>query len=317
MPAQLPFTCHSDVIITESQLAAQVKEANLDGPDLGLLSSLESSTRTDGRHMAETGRSEQVQLELNTPAGALTASVDVPTGFVPITSIVPLLRRLGEEAQALEVERSRAAGAEISCRRGCAACCRMLVPVSAPEAFALLDAVERQPQERKVQIEEKLRAAQDRLADAGLLPRLHAVAESTSPTTDEELDPLNREYYALRLACPFLEEESCSIYEDRPAACRELLVTTPAELCDDLVHRPVQAVPVPARIGTALGLLWSDVRKEAPRLIPLPLAIDWARKHAEERTAHWKGTELLERALEQMARLLEYEFASRAGSSPL
>ncbi|HBH79533.1 MAG TPA: zinc/iron-chelating domain-containing protein, partial [Nitrospira sp.] len=74
--------------------------------------------------------SERFEIALNTSAGQITTAVDVPTGFVPVTSIVPLMRRLGEEAQALEVARVGEEGKVPSCQKGCAACCRMLVPLS-------------------------------------------------------------------------------------------------------------------------------------------------------------------------------------------
>jgi hypothetical protein len=73
---------------------------------------------------------ERFDVALNTPAGRLNTVLDVPTGFVPITSIIPLTRRLGEEMLKLEEHQSREAGHTISCRMGCAACCRMLVPLS-------------------------------------------------------------------------------------------------------------------------------------------------------------------------------------------
>ncbi|HKC93420.1 MAG TPA: hypothetical protein VKB81_05295, partial [Nitrospira sp.] len=87
----------------------------------------------------ETPSIERFEIAVNTPAGRLNTTLDVPTGFVPITSIVPVTRRLGEEMLKLEELRSREAGHSISCRMGCAACCRMLVPLSPPEAFALRD----------------------------------------------------------------------------------------------------------------------------------------------------------------------------------
>ena len=40
---------------------------------------------------------ERFDIAVNTPAGRLNTVVDVPTGVVPITSIVPRPRRLGEE----------------------------------------------------------------------------------------------------------------------------------------------------------------------------------------------------------------------------
>ena len=259
---------------------------------------------------------ERFEVSLNTPAGLLTMPVEVPTGFVPVTAIVPLMRRLSEQAQALEERMSIASGHPISCRMGCAACCRMLVPVSAPEAFALKDMIQALPDARRARLMNKLSEARARVEQAGLLARLTDVAETTQPLTDEEMEPVNREYYALRMPCPFLENETCSIYEDRPAACRELLVTTPAELCQDMVKNEVQALAVPVRISTVLGALWSELVGGPTRLIPLPIALDWAERHSAERSLVWKGTQLLDKVLDKVWRYLSQELAHRteAGS---
>lgn len=258
-------------------------------------------------------RSERFNISLTTPAGELTTSVEAPTTLVPISAIVPLTRRLGEEATALESTHEQEAGRPISCQKGCAACCRMLVPVSAPEAFALKAMVDALPEERRNVLLDKMNQAQARLEKAGLLARLTALGETTNaPLSDEDMEPINREYYALRMACPFLEDEKCSIYEDRPAACRELLVTTPADLCEDLIKNPVRSLPAPVRVGTVLALLWSELTGTPPTLIPLPLALNWAEKHAAEGHSMWPGTQLLEQMLEKVWRLLEQEFATRA-----
>lgn len=271
----------------------------------------------EGRVVVKQETVERCEVSLNTPAGQLTRPVEVPAGFVPVSEIVPLMRRLGEEAQALEVTRSLAAGAPISCRKGCAACCRMLVPVSPPEAFALRDLITRLPEPRRQAVLDRLDRATQRLEEAGLLGRLTEVAETTRQVSDEEMEPVNRAYYALRLPCPFLEEEACSIYEDRPAACRELLVTSPAELCQDIVANPVQALPVPIRMGTALAMLWADLTAGPTRFIPLPLAPDWAERHAEENRRAWTGPQLLEKALDKVWRYLAWEFDSRRKPDPL
>ena len=259
---------------------------------------------------------ERFDIAVNTPAGRLNTVLDVPTGFVPITSIVPLTRRLGEEILKLEEHQSRNRGQTVSCRMGCAACCRMLVPLSPPEAFSLLEYVEQLPTERRAALEEKLADSRAKLAGRGLLNRLQAVADSADPIPDEQLEPINRAYYALRHPCPFLENEMCSIYESRPAACRELLVTSPAELCDNLVENPVEPVSVSVRIGTVLGLLWATVTGSGPRLIPLPLALDWARQHREASTKQWAGSHLVDRMLDTMWRVLNQEF-ERRGQSPM
>lgn len=254
---------------------------------------------------------ERFDIALNTPAGRLTTALDVPTGFVPITAIVPVTRRLGEEAMQLEEHRAKEQGLSISCRMGCAACCRMMVPLSPPEAFSLRDYVEQLPTDRRAHIMQRLSEAKIALQQQGLLEQVEEIAKSSTPLSDEQLEPINRAYYALRMPCPFLENELCSIYEARPAACRELLVTSPAELCENIAENPVRPLPVPVRIGTVLGLVWGSLTMSSPRLIPLPLAIDWAHQYRIESSKTWKGSTLIDEMLDKMWRFLSQEFTSR------
>jgi Fe-S-cluster containining protein len=265
-------------------------------------------------HMAEPKSVERFEVCVNTPAGPLTRTVEVPTGWVPIAAIVPVLRGLGEGALALEERRALAAGEAVSCRKGCAACCRMLVPVSAPEAFALRERVRSLPEERRMALLAKVAEARARLEAAGLLERLAELGDTDRQLQDEDMEAVNRDYYALRLPCPFLEEEVCSIYEDRPAACRELLVTTPAEWCGDLLANPVRPLPVAVRVGTALGLLWADLAGGPARLIPLPLALEWAERHETEHRRTWMGTELFEKAMDKVWWLLSRVFSGERPS---
>jgi hypothetical protein len=43
------------------------------------------------------------------------------------------------------------------------------------------------------------------------------------------------------------------------------------------------------------------------RLIPLPLALLWAARHAAEGERTWKGTQLLEKALDKVWRFLSQQ----------
>ena len=254
---------------------------------------------------------EHFEISLQTPSGEISTAVGVPAGFVPITAILPLMRSLGGEAQVLEQRRLLEAGQRISCEKGCAACCRMLVPISVPEAFALTNAIDQLDQKERNRLLAKLDLAQQQLARAGILKQLSSLADSSEPLNDEAIEPLNRAYYALRMPCPFLDNETCSIYADRPAACRELAVTSPATECQEMTKQTVQPVPVAVRLSTALSLLWADLTGTAPRLIPLPLAIDWARRHKEEQTNQWAGTELFEKAMDKVWQYLSQETARR------
>jgi len=258
---------------------------------------------------------ERFEVALNTPAGRLTTAIDLPTGFIPITSIVSATRRLGEEAAQLEVQQAIEAGRTISCRMGCAACCRMLVPLSAPEAFALRDYVEQLPIDRRTHLLNRISDTKDRLTREGLWDRFNDVAEATRLLPDEELDPINQSYYALRIPCPYLENEMCSIYEARPSACRELLVTSPAKLCQDMVQNPVTPLPVSMRISSILGLVWGTLTNSPPRLIPLPMALEWAERHEEESRRTWPGSSLFDQVLDNMWRFLSQAFTNRLGGN--
>lgn len=265
--------------------------------------------------MTENRTVERLDISVKTPAGPVTVPVEVPLHFVPVATIVSSIRRIGEAAQELEERDVVAHGAAISCKKGCAACCRMLIPLAVPEAFALADAVKAWPVDRREAALARLADARAQLEHAGVLPQLYEIAESERQLDDDTFEPINRAYYALRLPCPFLVEEVCSIYDDRPAACRELLVTSPAEWCQDLERNPVRPVPVPLRVGTVLALLWADLVGGPARFIPLPLALEWAERHAQEGGRSWQGREILERALDKVWWYLSREVTARQRAS--
>jgi Fe-S-cluster containining protein len=254
--------------------------------------------------MSTPKQQETFRLSLPTPAGELQAEISVPTSFIPISDIVPLMRSLGEQALSFEERKSRLAGQEISCHKGCAACCRMLVPVSPPEAFALKKKLEQLPPSQREQVLSRLAATKNKLEEIGLLGKLVQLSETRTQLSDEDMEPINQAYYAQRLPCFFLEDEVCSIYEFRPAACRELLVISPKELCQDLAQNPVTPLPVPFRIVTVLSLMWAELTNGPARLIPLPVALDWADRHAKENQSTQTGESLLQMGLDKILGLL-------------
>jgi len=192
-----------------------------------------------------------------------------------------------------------------------------MVPVSPPEAFDLAKMLEGLPQDHRARIEQRLAETRERLQAAGLLPLLQELAESPNQKTDADLDPINRAYYALRLPCIFLENDACSIYEHRPAACREYLVTSPAELCQDTEKNSVQVLHIPLRAGTVLSVLWAELTGEPVRLMPLPVAFEWAEKHQSLNKKTWKGLELFHTALDGLGKFLQQTFTSLPQKKPM
>ena len=100
-------------------------------------------------------------------------------------------------------------------------------PLALPEARRIRDLVEGLPEPRRTRVKERFAAARARLADAGLLASL----EGPQTVGPRETLQHGEAYFALGVACPFLEDESCSIYEERPLICREYVVVSPPERC--------------------------------------------------------------------------------------
>ena len=76
-----------------------------------------------------------------------------------------------------------------------------------------------------------------------------------------------------------------------------------------MTNGSIQPVPVAVRMSTALSLLWADLTGTVPRLIPLPLALEWAARHQAEKKQVWGGTNLFEKALDKIWRYLSQEKA--------
>src|SRR5512146_2506153 len=115
--------------------------------------------------MAEMG---QFTATLRLKAGDLgiVHPISVPGGPVPATAVLPALQGL-VNATVAAAERGRA----ISCRKGCGACCRQLVPISRTEGEALLALVEAMPADRRGTVRARFADAEAAITAAGLAER--------------------------------------------------------------------------------------------------------------------------------------------------
>ena len=205
--------------------------------------------------MAETGQSTAT-LRLKVGDLSIAHPLTVPSRPVAATAVLPALQGLVNA-----VVESAETGQEISCRKGCGACCRQLVPISRTEGEALLALVEAMPKERRKKVRARFAAAEAAITKAGLAQR--------GGRSDREM---SLTYFSLRVPCPFLENESCSIHPDRPLVCREYLVTSPAELCAGPAQEGVTPVPVPK-----LSLAARPLQAESDSWFPLALLMAWGR----------------------------------------
>jgi len=143
---------------------------------------------------------------------------------------------------------------------------------------------------------ERFQQARETLKQNGLAETLERdlVRESGDVSYDHRLHLLYRRYLALALPCPFLVEETCSIYSWRPIACRQYFVTSPESWCADPFGNNVRRVSLPLHVTDLLAQRTADVLDEPFRMIALPLALNWAAENQElvklkrrERSRRW------------------------------
>lgn len=196
--------------------------------------------------------------------------ITVPSGRVPATDVVPALQGLVNAVVAAAEAGSTRDGKSISCRKGCGACCRQLVPVSQAEARALAALVAAMPEPRRDEIHRRFDAALQTLHAGGVVTEIDAARDDTSGAAKD----LGIRYFHQGVACPFLEDEACSIHPDRPLSCRQYLVTSPAANCASPSLSTIVTVTLPARPSQAL--LLADNEDAGATWMPLVYALGYA-----------------------------------------
>lgn len=219
--------------------------------------------RTAPRRKALPVQAETIVLSATLVPGAQAATgnvtIRIRDDFIPIsvtvpnesTTLEPLLP-IFQDFLGVMIRRAvaniEAEGKEVSCRAGCGACCRQAVPIAASEARAVAHHVAAMPEPRRSIIRSRFAAARAALDAAGVN---HGPTALTEATTEERL-ALGMLYFNAGVACPFLEDENCSIHPVRPLACREYLVTSPAENCRAPTMESVSTVKLGGSLGQAL-----------------------------------------------------------------
>jgi Fe-S-cluster containining protein len=276
----------------------------------------------------------KVSATLRLGTHRLQLSVSVPAGPTRLDDMLPLLQILSNELVDMAEREAADRGTPVSCRRGCGACCRQLVPVSPVEARQIARLVERLPLERQQVIRARFAQARQRLEAVGMWQQL----QNRATWPESAVAEVGLAYFRLGIPCPFLEDESCSIHPQRPLTCREYLVTSPAEHCADPSTGQIQWVPLPAKVwvaaarceprsapgapasshdhsaGQGTPALAPDApvsdrnqpaesQGQAPRYVPwVPLiqALEWAEEHPPPPAEH-TGPELVRQVLAALA----------------
>jgi len=218
-----------------------------------------------------------VEFTVGIGDGKFTATAVVPAGQTNLTQILPVLQSLDDSIIAGVAAQLGQAGRAISCRAGCGACCRQMVPISIFEAEALTAWIRTLPESRQQELARRFHQALLKLAAAGLIDRM--VNEDWLART-ESTRKLALDYLYQRVPCPFLDDESCSIHPMRPLICREYLVTSPPEHCVDPATLQAHPVPLPLNLSRILNRIGAEVEHDSRGWIPLLFLFAWMQSGA-------------------------------------
>lgn len=190
----------------------------------------------------------------------LELEMTVPAKPVKPHRMLPVFHQMANSFVEVGVSVVEDSGKNISCKAGCGACCRQPVPIAETEVYQIAELVESMPEPRRSVIKQRFGDAVAHFKKIGWFDKMNVQYEDGKAKESEaavhEAIGVVMEYFHEGIPCPFLENESCSIHESRPVACREYLVTTPAANCAKPTAETVNVVDLlikPSRTVRALG----------------------------------------------------------------
>lgn len=248
----------------------------------------------------ESGNSsaEVIGLELDILGKEVNFNIAVGQGHATLADVVPLARIVCDKVTDVIVESIQSDGADIPCRKGCAACCGpYLIPLSVPEVYRLNEEISTSPPHWREQIWQTSLLAARRILSQKPPESFIDQTEDTSLVGREELNLMSDWYAGLKLSCPFLCDGQCSIYDQRPLACRELFVKGSASECGDQSDK-AEVLDIPIQMPNVLAQLAGELEGTAAESVMLPLALVWYDQNKQRAHRAWPAVMMVNRFLE-------------------
>ena len=247
--------------------------------------------------------------------GAFGASVAVPEGQCNLTELLPALQSLDDSLLSAIAGELGDGGISVSCKAGCGACCRQMVPLSIFEAEALAAWIATLGPDTRETLAQRFHQALLKLSAGGIIDRL--VAEDWISDTDSARQ-LVLDYFYLGIPCPFLQDESCSIHPIRPLICREHLVTSDPVYCADPKTLQVDPVPLPLNFSRVLNHMGAELEPGSHGWIPLVFLFAWIKSGAHPGASFsGAGPEVLYEFVRRMEFARKRDKSTQSGAPPV
>ena len=152
----------------------------------------------------------------------------------------------------------------LSCFKGCSRCCSLFIGASVQEAEAIVYYLYRN-EDKLQRFLENYPTWREKVKKSGDLFR--------KPEQDDKSRNIGdlAAYARLKIPCPFLQNDVCSIYEVRPYVCAGLIVTTPPEWCDPdhPKHSQRKRYIIQQSALADLTFYWKNLKKPVWSFMPI------------------------------------------------
>jgi len=192
------------------------------------------------------------------------------------------------------LENIRQRHGRVDCTRGCAACCRSLVPLAVPEILRLTERIHTMANARRRRLHRSFLLGARRILKMPCPTEFVQHAAPDSSNCPVEVEAVSTWYRSLRLDCPFLGKRNCTIYQDRPLACREHFVQGSSSACRD-GGGTAAVVDIPLRMVDVLVHVTADLEKNEPEAVMMPLLPVWYERNAHRANQSWPAVLMAER----------------------
>jgi Fe-S-cluster containining protein len=194
------------------------------------------------------------------------------SGNARLAEIVPAASAICDKITEVAISHICAQGGNIPCGNACPACCNYLVSMSVPEVlYFRQEFLLKQKHHLNRIMRTYLHAARQIIKHR---PPNHILESASNSYNDpSELKILADWYASLNLTCPFLRNNQCTIYEQRPFVCREHFVTGSAKGCRRTCGE-AKAIEIPVQMGNILCRLSSKLC-DIDDAVMMPLALAW------------------------------------------
>jgi Fe-S-cluster containining protein len=198
--------------------------------------------------------------------------IEYVPGMAGLADLADGLYWLCDQTTEIVIRSIESRGGTIACRKGCALCCRHLIPVSVAEA-ASLGRYLLEDRHANGSCIERFRAAAGRVSRE--FEKFKGQVDIEGMDFSQLSDGLNAWYEQAGIDCPMLVDESCCVYESRPMICRQWGVVGNSQQCMNgamvavrKIAQPISYSDILRQVGVRLGLFGNET-------VLLPFALDW------------------------------------------